>query len=80
MGSSEGDFMKTRFSKTRQEQLDQLINDIAEDMNMRRWKRRDFIDCINYLADELYIQRQNWNAHKSKMLIEQADRMLALMK
>lgn len=34
-------------TKIRQAELDQLVNDLAENMNLRRWKRSDLIDCIN---------------------------------
>ena len=28
--------------------MEQLVNDLAENMNLRRWKRADLIDCINW--------------------------------
>lgn len=35
----------------RQSEMEQLVNDIAENMNMKRWKRQDLIDCINWRGD-----------------------------
>lgn len=52
--------MKPRFTKKRIRQLDQLINDIAEDMEVDRYKVKDFVDCINYQQDELVrLHRKN---------------------
>lgn len=40
-------------SQRREAQFQQLINDIAEDENMKRWSRQDLIDCINYQQDQI---------------------------
>jgi len=30
----------------REEEMEQLVNDLAENMNLRRWKRADLIQCV----------------------------------
>ena len=35
-------------SAAREEEMLQLVNDLAENMNLRRWKRADLIECINW--------------------------------
>lgn len=32
----------------RAEEMAQLVNDLAENMNLRRWKRADLIECIKW--------------------------------
>lgn len=62
--------MKPRFTKKRQAQLDQLINDLAEDMNLKRWKQKDFIDCINYQQDALCTQANNFSRRIDKVRLQ----------
>jgi len=32
----------------REEEMGQLVNDLAEKTNLRHWKRADFIECIKW--------------------------------
>lgn len=60
--------MKT-YTKKEQERFAQLTNDIAEDMNMRSWKRQDLIDCINFLQDQNCKDRNEFMAFRSNILL-----------
>lgn len=37
-----------KLTAKRAEEMEQLVNDIAENMNLRRWKRADLIECITW--------------------------------
>lgn len=37
----------------RERELDQLINDLAEDMPLKRWTRGDLLECVDYQQDTL---------------------------
>ena len=42
--------LRVRMNMTakREAEMEQLVNDLAENMNLRRWKRADLIECINW--------------------------------
>lgn len=50
--------MKPRFHKKRVTELEQLVNNIAEDENLRNWRRSDLIDCIVW-QQELAVDERN---------------------
>ena len=40
--------VRLNMTAKREDEMEQLVNDLAENMNLRRWKRADLIECINW--------------------------------
>lgn len=40
--------VRLNMTAKREDEMAQLVNDLAENMNLRRWKRADLIECINW--------------------------------
>jgi len=40
--------VRLNMTAKREDEMAQLVNDLAENMNLRRWRRADLIECINW--------------------------------
>lgn len=60
--------IKNKPTSKQVERYHSLINDLAETMPMSRWTRKDMEGCINYLSNELYYQRQDFNCYHGKLV------------
>jgi len=57
-----------KWPQKREAELQQLINDIAEDCNLDHWKPQDFIDCIIYQQDLLAQFFTDYNIQRAAAL------------
>ena len=52
----------------REGEMEKLVNDLAENMNLRRWKRADLIECINWQQWQLCNAANDKASLRMKML------------
>lgn len=57
-----------RLTAKREEEMAQLVNDIAENMNLRRWKRADLIECIRWQQSLLCAEASSKSDLRMKVL------------
>jgi hypothetical protein len=48
--------------------MEQPCNDLAEGMNLSRWRRKDLLECIKWLGDELDMANRRRAALRSRVL------------
>jgi hypothetical protein len=65
-------------SKKRKEYILGLCNDIAEDMPLSQYTRKDLIDAITFWQDEACREAQNRAALESAVTIELAELLLKI--
>lgn len=58
-----------KITKKREQDILQLLNDIAEDMDLKRWTKQDYRDAISYLQDESEDAANRFNSYHCKVLI-----------
>lgn len=56
------------FTQRREEELMQLINDVAENMNMSHWSKRDYCDAIRYLSQQSINDANRLNNYRDSVM------------